>query len=133
MPQVPTLLKLDVRLYAAALVLALAVFAGSGQVQYDFQETVPVQTFSAPVHGGTDVIEPRQVPLARSQGGPSYGIRGKSSTKSKSLAFAATDPTRPTMAVLARWQHAFVRVESGGFLQLRTQNPRAPPLPASPT
>jgi hypothetical protein len=131
-PLAPVLLKPYVRPYGAALALLCAVFAGASQVQHGSHETVSVQSFSSREYGGTEILDPQQGPFARSEGRSSHGLRGKGSPQGKHHAFTATDPARLTSAACARRQHAFVRPEPGGYLQLRTQNPRAPPLPADP-
>jgi hypothetical protein len=127
----PTLPKSDVRSYVAALALLCAVFTGGSQVHYDSHEAASVQPFSSREHGGTEIIEPQQAPFARSSGRPNHGFRGKGPAKGKHHAFTATGPARLTLAARARQRDAFVLAEPRGYLLLRTQNPRAPPLPAS--
>jgi len=120
-------LKQSARSLVAAFALLSAVAAAAGSDAARHPQPEMVAQLALPKRDGAELIVPQQAPAVRLSGRPSFGMRSKAPSKKKPLVLTIESPIwRASARAPRRDQRACVKPI--GFLLLRTQHPRAPPL-----
>ena len=123
----PTMLTPGTRSVLAALALVITLIAGAAsQIELRPLDAASAERISAREDGDRKVVEPSRTPVVRSEGRPSYGLRGKTPGQDEHHAVAA-EPAQVTLIAWASPRHRRVAATPSAYLLLRTHNPRAPP------
>ena len=114
-------------LVAALAFLFAAITVGGNNAEQHSYPDVSAQ-LSTQKHDRAEIVDPRQAPTLRLTSRPSPALRGKAPSKTKKPLALANRSTSWLASVRARPAVGCARAEPRGFLLLRTQNPRAPPI-----